>query len=282
MKTIETCIVCGSNKFTPQFKKASAAGDEFELVKCASCGLRFLASVPDEDEIKKYYSREYFTKRTERGYDNYFSEKIKTEIERVFRLNLLDLDFYNYEESLKGEKHSLDIGCAAGYFVNYLKRRGWNASGIDVSADCTDFARNAGLNVITGDYLKTGFNNKFDLITLWASIEHLHRPDKFLAKIHNELKPEGLLLISTCRTGGFNFMKLFGKRWRFYNFPEHIFYFSRSNIKYFLEKSGFKMTGYKTYGSNIGKGGSLVRKFADVLAKKIYLGDMMIVSAEKY
>jgi 2-polyprenyl-3-methyl-5-hydroxy-6-metoxy-1,4-benzoquinol methylase len=284
MPTINTCILCGQKDFSRQFSKPSAQGDEFTLVKCSKCGLQFLQDVPDEAGIAEYYQKEYFTKRTERGYDNYFSDKIKNEIERVFKLNLADLGFFEFEEKIKrsnGTNFSLDIGCAAGYFVNYMKERGWNAAGIDVSKDCVEFASGCALNVQQGDYLKTYFPEKFDLISLWATIEHLHRPDKIFVKAYNDLKSNGVLYISTCRVDGINFMKLFGRRWRYYNFPEHMYFFSYHTIKRLLKKSGFNIIKYKTYGSNISKGGTILRKAADLLAKKFYLGDMMIIAAEK-
>ncbi len=284
MQTIDRCIICGQNDFSAQFSKASAMGDYFTLVKCKKCRLKFLQDVPDETEIAEYYGKEYFTKRTERGYDNYFSGKIKDEIEHVFKLNLADLDFFEFEERLKKskeKKYSLDIGCAAGYFVNYMKKRGWEASGIDISKECIDFAMHSGLDVCRGDYLKTDSPERFDLITLWSTIEHLHRPDNILKKVYSDLKENGMIYISTCRTDGLNFMKLFGKKWRFFNFPEHIYFFSHDTINRLLKKSGFKIIKYKTYGSNISKSRTFIRKAADYFAKKLYLGDMMIIAAEK-
>jgi SAM-dependent methyltransferase len=280
MTNINNCIICGSVDFKDQFKKKSATGEEYILAECKSCGLKFLPAPPDENKIAAYYKKDYFTNRTERGYDNYFSRTLKNEIERVFKLNLADLDFFNFERKLNKPK-SLDIGCAAGYFVNYLKDRGWASEGVDISEDCVNFAVKCGLNVYRNDYLRLDFNLKFNLITMWASIEHLHRPELFLKKIHEDLADEGRLFISTCRADGFNFMKFFGPKWRFYNFPEHIFFFSHRTIKKILEKSGFRILRYRTYGSNIGKPGSLIRKAADFCAKKFYSGDMMIISAEK-
>jgi 2-polyprenyl-3-methyl-5-hydroxy-6-metoxy-1,4-benzoquinol methylase len=284
MQKIKSCIICGQSDFSEKFTKASAIGDFFKLVKCNNCGLKFLQEVPDETEISEYYQKEYFTKRTERGYDNYFSGKIKNEIERVFKLNLTDLGFFELEKKLAAlseNKFNLDIGCAAGYFVNYMKERGWKAEGIDISKECIDFALRSGLDVRQGNYLKTSYNNKFDLITLWSTIEHLHKPDLVLSKAFNDLKNDGMLYISTCRADGFNFMKLFGKKWRFYNFPEHMYFFSYDTINKLLKKYGFKIIKYKTYGSNISTGGTFLRKMADNLAKKLYLGDMMIIAATK-
>jgi 2-polyprenyl-3-methyl-5-hydroxy-6-metoxy-1,4-benzoquinol methylase len=281
MKPINECIICGSRSFSQQFSKPSATGDEFTLVKCDECGLKFLSQVPDEKEIIQYYKKQYFTQRTDRGYDDYFSGKIKNEIERVFKLNLADLDFFRFENTLGSKRYALDIGCAAGYFVNYLKEKGWHSQGIDVSKVCVDHARKMKLDVRQGDYIITDFHNKFNLITLWATIEHLHRPDLVLKKAYKDLKTDGRLYLSTCRIDGFNFMKIFGKKWRFFNFPEHIYFFSYRTLKRLLNNSGFEVIVYKTYGSNIGKSGFLIRKIFDFLAKKLYLGDMLIISAKK-
>jgi SAM-dependent methyltransferase len=279
MESVE-CIICNSSS-RAVFQKESRFGESFTLARCGGCGLEFVSPRPGVDEIGRYYKPEYFTRRTERGYNNYFSDDVRRDIERVFRMNLEDLGFAEFEKSLGEKKRSLDIGCAAGYFVAYMKDRGWEASGIDISKECTDFAAGRGLNVINGDYLKEEYSGGFDLITLWASIEHLHHPGLFLEKISRDLNDGGRLYISTCRTGGLNFKQLFGKKWRFYNFPEHLYFFSFGTMRRILDLYGFRITRMITYGSGVGKSGSPVKKAADLLAKKISLGDMMILSAEK-
>ena len=276
-----SCLICGNGPVKQLFTKESRQGEAFLLNRCRKCGLEFLSPRPTAEEIGAYYRADYFTRRTDRGYDDYFSEKVRREIERVFTLNLADLGFFEFEAALEAKRRSLDIGCAAGYFVSYLKERGWDARGIDISAECVEAARSQGLDVFCGDYLRRNYETKFDLITLWASIEHLHQPHVFLDRIRDDLDEHGRLYISTCRTGGLNFMRLFGKEWRFYNFPEHLYFFSRSTIKKILVRSGFRMVRYETYGSGFGGAGTFVRSCADRMAKKFHLGDMMLIAAEK-
>jgi len=275
-----SCI-CGSPKAKKLFQKPSRGNNLFNLMRCRECGLEYLSPRPDTNEINEYYNLDYFKRRTDRGYDDYFSDEIKKEIGRVVELNLKDLNFYRFEQGLTGKKRALDIGCAAGYFVEYLNKRGWDSCGIDIAQDCVNAAEKSGLNVSKGNYLDADFRSKFDLVTLWATIEHLHYPYEFLKKISLELKDKGMIYISTCRSGGINFMKLFGKNWRFYNFPEHLYFFSFPAIKKVLNNAGFNVVEYITYGSGIGKQGSAVRKYADFLARHIYLGDMMLISAVK-
>ena len=135
------CILCGAHRRRSVFSKRSAEGETFTLARCASCGLRYLSPRPDEDEIGRYYQSTYFTRRTDRGYDNYFAPGTRAQIERLFLLNLEDLGFADFERSLPERRTSLDIGCAAGYFVNMLAARGWSARGIDISESCVAFAR---------------------------------------------------------------------------------------------------------------------------------------------
>ena len=69
---------------------------------------------------------------------------------------------------------------------------------------CIEFARGADLAVYEDDYLEISFARPFDLITLWASIEHLHRLDRFLEKARDELK-DGGRLTSPPAAGGAQF-----------------------------------------------------------------------------
>lgn len=276
------CILCGPSEERILFQKKSPAGEIFTLVRCTECGLQYVSPRPSEDMMTRYYRESYFTERTDRGYNNYFSPEIRREIERVFTLNLSDLGFFSYEESLYGDKNSLDIGCAAGYFVAYLENRGWNADGIDISPECIQFSRDTlHLNTECNDYLARDYSKKFHLITLWASIEHLHNPQLVIEKAYNDLHDNGYLYISTCRVGGINAMKLFGKKWRFYNFPEHLYFFSFRTLSQLLTSSGFNVNRFFTYGSGVGAFGTIIKKIADWTVKRFNTGDMMIISAQK-
>ena len=276
------CIICNEYNHQSLFHKRSEGGELFQLLRCRGCGLQFVYPRPSEEEIHRYYRVNYFTRRTERGYNDYFSRSLRKEIERVVLLNLEDLGFYEYEKTIRGEKRVLDIGCAAGYFVRLMQERGWHSEGIDISSECVDYAREVmQQEVRQGNYLDVRFREKFNLITLWATIEHLHHPDRVLRKICSDLDDSGMLYLSTCRVDGINFMRLFGKKWRFYNFPEHLFFFSFETIKKLLEQNGLRLVDCITYGSGFGRSGTGVRRAADYLAKRLSVGDMMLVSARK-
>lgn len=80
--------------------------------------------------------------------------------------------------------------------------------------------------------------DQFDLITLWASIEHLHKPKETLEKIYTHLKPGGRVILSTCRWG--ILAKLQGPSWRYLNVPEHLYYYSLPGIVKLCRSLGFQ------------------------------------------
>ncbi|PJZ85600.1 class I SAM-dependent methyltransferase [Leptospira harrisiae] len=288
------CNTCGENRFRPIFTKESPLGETFSIVSCVRCGLVQVNPQPDFLAVKKYYDDSYFTQRTERGYDNYYSDKLRTEISRVFQLNLKDLDFFSWEKVRisqlpPGEKlSSLDIGCAAGYFVTYQKERGYDAFGIEIADGPVRFARETlKLNIFQENFLDwdNQFQKQFDVITLWATIEHLHNPKETLEKIQKHLKPGGVLILSTCRYG--LLAKLGGKNWRYLNVPEHLYYYSYQGLKNLLLSLGYRNPVSFTYGSGMTSraGASLSfklrKRVMDQLVKWFQLGDMMVYMVRK-
>lgn len=283
------CNTCGQNRFRPIFTKESPLGESFSIVECNSCGLVQVNPQPNFLDVKKYYDDSYFTQRTERGYDNYYSDKLRAEISRVFQLNLKDLNFFFWEKeriselTKEAKLSSLDIGCAAGYFVAYQKDRGYDAYGIEIADGPVRFARETlKLNIFQENFLDwdQNFQNQFDVITLWATIEHLHSPKETLKKIKSHLKPGGVLILSTCRYG--LLAKLSGLSWRYLNVPEHLYYYSYKGLKNLLLSLGYHKPVSFTYGSGMttrpGAGFffKLRKRVMDRLVKWFQLGDMMV------
>ncbi|PJZ48994.1 class I SAM-dependent methyltransferase [Leptospira saintgironsiae] len=278
------CNTCSNSEFIPLFSKASPKGEIFQIVECKKCKLVQVNPQPSLEEVSKYYEDSYFTQRTDRGYDNYYSEETKKEIARVFNLNLKDLGFFDWERLLGSKRSALDVGCAAGYFLDYLKSRNWETKGLDIASGPVRFAKETlGLDVEQKDFLTWDLEGKekFDLITLWASIEHLHHPKETLQKILKHLKPGGRMILSTCRYGVL--AKYLGPKWRYLNVPEHLYYYSLPGIISLGNELGYMPLGHISYGSGLtAKKGSGVfyktsKKLADWAVKKLDQGDMMAV-----
>lgn len=289
------CDLCGENEFHPLFEKESSRGEVYRIVRCKNCGLVQVNPQPDLDRVRPYYEAEYFNRRTDRGYDNYFSEKLKTQINSVYNMNLEDLGFDELETSLGVRKknvaripRSLDVGCAAGYFVEHMKNRGWDSTGVEISAEAAAFGiQELGLNIIVDDFLSCDRlePESFEMITLWASLEHMHSPMRVLGRAFELLKPGGRMVLSTCRYGTIAMFR--GKEWRYMNVPEHLYFFSRSGLKQAVRKIGFRVVKTITYGSGFttkNDAGPIYRiskKIADPAVKQLGQGDMMAFHLRK-
>ncbi|WCL48353.1 class I SAM-dependent methyltransferase [Leptospira sp. GIMC2001] len=272
------------------FSKSSKDGELHSIYECSDCKTVQVNPIPSQESLNAYYSNEYFTTRTDRGYDNYYSDDTRKELFRVWNLNLSDLkvDLNQFIMQSSGnlqKPKSLDIGCAAGFFVDFMRNQGFQSYGIEIADEPVRYGReNLGLEIFQEDFLEWDSlgSQKFDLITMWASIEHMREPIKILSKIKLHLKEDGIVVISTCRWGIISrFLK---QDWRFLNVPEHLFYFGRTNFIKAMESIGFSYHSSVTYGSGFTtrKNASMLyriaKKIFDYLVKITNQGDMMAIS----
>lgn len=281
-----SCPLCGSDHFRRLYIKRSRKKEPFAIVKCRGCGLILVNSRPLPEDLSRYYSMDYFSKRDDRGYNDYLSDKQEKEVLRVLEMNLRDLAFYPWESvrfiDLRRNDETpsfLDIGAASGLVVSYFQERGWQASGVEVAKDLAEKGRKKyGIKMHIGNFLEIEIQEKFDLITMWATIEHLPYPERFIEKISDLLKPGGRFILTTCRAGYWNYRMLFGRNWRFFNVPEHLFYFSNKQLHQLMARYGLRKLKLLTYGSGLKPP---LKKIADYTAKHWGLGDMVAISYEK-
>lgn len=285
-KKTDGCALCGSDLYFKFNRHSPVVNKSYGIYACKSCKLWQINPAPLARDLKTLYEKAYFGKRTKRGYNNYASDAVRKTILSTVEKNLRDLNFYSFEKSISPEpnkkKSFLEIGSAAGYFLEYLQNRGWKAMGIDVSREMTKEARQKGLNAVCGDFLKYDFKKeKFDLIALWATLEHLPNPEDFIRKIATLLKPQGHLYLSTAHTGFW--ARVYGQNWRYLNVPEHIFYFNKKNLNLLFQKSNLQIQSSFTYGSGFTaktKSAFTYRflKFIfDRLARFFHSGDMIVL-----
>ena len=97
----------------------------------------------------------------------------------------------------------LDLGCGGGLVCEPLSRLGANVTGIDFVKNNISVAKlhakqkRLNITYINNDIEKLDLTKKFDLIILFEVLEHLEDWKRFLLKINNNLKSNGLIIIST-------------------------------------------------------------------------------------
>ena len=276
-----TCALCGAPT-VPHLKKPSPSGKIYDIHRCTHCTVWQLMPMPSAAELTELYQNEYFKQRSDRGYADYTSDKIYRSVVSTLAKNLGDLNFPVWEKSLPHEKRLLEVGCAAGHAVAYFAERGWQVLGMDIAHEMIEAGRAIGRNLMEADFLAHDFQGqKYELITHWATLEHLPQAEAFLKKMATLLAPGGKIYLSTCNTG--YFARRYGTAWRYLNVPEHVFYFNRKSLSDLAAKCGLQIRRAFSYGSGFttkekaGFSYRLRKKIADRLARFGLTGDMIVV-----
>ncbi len=235
------CIICGSRlKFAFQKHRLT-------LLRCPRCGLyRTILPGSYRQFLKHYYAKSYFTgSRTRAGYADYLDD---APIIRRNAQNYLKLILKHHPSDCR----LLDVGCATGIFMQAAQDQGFKVSGLDASAYAVAQAKKTFPHQVNlGTLATVKFPSRsFDLITLFDVFEHLHDPQADLARCRHLLKSGGLLVINTGNTNSF-LAKIEGPKWHFFIPPQHLYFYSDSNLKQLLKLHGFKILGIYTTGKHI-------------------------------
>jgi len=225
---LKKCRFCSSTDYAPLFIK-----DNYEIAKCNSCNFIFLNFAPTKGFLVNYYSEDFFNdKGTKHGFSNY--EKESSNIQKSFKERIEILRKHQNSGSL------LDIGCATGTFME-IATNYWKVFGIEISPYATKVAKKKGLNISGGTLEDRPYKNaKFDVITLWDTIEHLPDPVNTIKLLGNMVKLNSIIALTTGDVGSMA-SRISGKYWHLYNIPQHLSYFNRRSISDLLNKGGFKI-----------------------------------------
>jgi 2-polyprenyl-3-methyl-5-hydroxy-6-metoxy-1,4-benzoquinol methylase len=233
-----TCPVCGSADINPllTIKDHSVSKEQFVVWQCGNCSLRFTQDVPDEASIGKYYqSADYIShSNTSKGVVNKLYQTVR-----------------NYTLAQKARliisqtvKHGtlLDIGAGIGAFLNTMKQKGWETTGIEPDDGARHQAKTLfNIHLQETSRLQQLPTNSFDAITLWHVLEHVHQLHPYIGKLGALLKPGGKLFIAVP-----NYQSLDGSiyktYWAAYDVPRHLYHFTPKSIDILMRKHGLKLT----------------------------------------
>jgi len=141
-----------------------------------------------------------------------------------------------------GRGRLLDVGCGKGHFVRACVNQGIDAQGVDLSDSAVEYAvAKLGVKAQCGALCeikdKLGL---FDVITLWATIEHLPEPARMLADIFSLLKPGGHLFLDT-GIGHDWLDRMLPGVVQWYDPPQHLFVFSSKGLRKMLQSADFSI-----------------------------------------
>jgi len=214
------CIVCDHHQPQPLYDI---------LFQCPQCHYVWFEQNLTHEVAQSLYADSYFF---EGEYKDYLKEEMA--LRKNFERNLRWLSKFVSRGRL------LEIGCAYGFFLD-IARRQFEVEGLDINAAACQYAREQlKLNVQRADFLKTEFNkDSYDVVVMWATLEHVVNPHLYLQKISRLLCPGGIFACATIDIESF-LSKIQKSKWRQIHPPTHLNYFSRETLAKLLERYGLR------------------------------------------
>ena len=185
------CLICcseNSNTFITLQDRLKTTLDYFTIVRC-ECGFHYLNPRPCFKEIYPYYNNTDYEPHSK----NYSLLRLMYAISRKYTFKMKKDTILKYVE--KGS-NMLDYGSGDGLFSEYMKHYGFITSNHDP---------------ITKNSIAPPINIKYDIITFWHSLEHIHDIDNVMEYITSYLCPGGYIFIAVPNILGGHMDKNFGR-----------------------------------------------------------------------
>jgi 2-polyprenyl-3-methyl-5-hydroxy-6-metoxy-1,4-benzoquinol methylase len=228
-----TCNLCGSADHSLLYEMPDRhyfRQEAFQIVKCNQCELGFVNPRPTLSEIQKYYPQEYYA-------------RISQDPRRLMRRFTNQAKYLREIEDRGKSKDLLDLGCAGGDFPRFMMARGWKVEGVEVSKASGRISDFTVYNQQFSDIPVQG--SKYDAVTAWAVMEHVHDPMAYFQKASIVCKKGGLFVFETP-----NFRSLASRYLFCEDVPRHLYFFDEQTVRRYLEATGFWLVRAR-YGNDV-------------------------------
>lgn len=223
------CAFCGGEETKPVLDKQG-----FSIVQCRSCRFVYVNPRVENIQLSSIYRYNYF-KNKDYGYIGYEQEKRLRE--KNFERWLNDAESFIPKQT---PINSLDVGCAAGYCLELMQKKGWKVKGLELDQEMCKDLQQAGFEISETTIEAFETTGKFSVITLFDVIEHIPGIDSAFKKLRSLLTDDGIIILVTPDYNSFQ-RKLMGKSWFQFKPIEHIQYFDLRSLKSFANRNGLEI-----------------------------------------
>jgi SAM-dependent methyltransferase len=178
---------------------------KFDIYECQSCNASFADPLKSSEEI---YNHIYRQVDIIPGYMRYhrFAELVKRVSHPLDVLSNLENTYWAIRESLREEFGDnkniviLEVGSGLGYLTYSLNKAGYSTTGLDLSEEAVEKARQKYGNFYeAGDLFKVAETRKgtYNCVIMTELIEHVENPKSFIVAALSLLKEGGKLIMTT-------------------------------------------------------------------------------------
>lgn len=235
-ETISNCNLCGENYFV-QITHQDRYGYEAPAFACGGCGLVFLNPRMNAQAYAEFYGRVY-------------RPLVSAYHGRIIDAKSIQDEQKAYAEERAGflapyiqSKESivlLDIGGSTGVIAkHFVDRFGYRGVVLDPSAEELAVAARLGLQVKQGFIEQSDFGSqKFDLILLCQTIDHLLDIATTLEKVRGWLADDGIFFVDIV-----DFRAGYLRKWQVSEAikVDHPYYLTEASVETYLRRKGFEV-----------------------------------------
>lgn len=266
--TRTNCPCCGSNSIGKVLacKDYTVSNEVFEIWECDDCTIRFTQHIPDQNSIGQYYQSDTYISHTDsqKGLVNK-AYKIAQNYTLNWKMNLVKRSVGNNLQT----GSLLEIGAGTGAFLHKAVVSGWSVTGLEPDEGARKICMDKyGLQTDAPEKLFELPPKKYDAVTMWHVLEHVHQLHEYMDQIKRVLKQEGVALIALPNYTSKDAQQ-YKEYWAAYDVPRHLYHFAPPAMGKLVEQHGLKLEfikpmwldafyisllseGYKNGKSNLG------------------------------
>ena len=232
-KKFSACPICNKEDIASLLhtKDYSLTTEDFQIIQCANCTLEYTDPAPSKEAIAPYYNFPSYISHTDtkEGLVNQIYHKVRNHT-LTQKTNWVQSLFTGHKGQL------LEVGAGTGAFAHSMLNKGWKVTALEPDAASRQKAlENYNINLLPIEELFQLEPAKYEVITLWHVLEHVHDFNTYMKTFHSLLKPNGRLIIAVPNYTSYDagFYKNF---WAAYDVPRHLYHFSPLSMHYLAKK----------------------------------------------